>query len=109
DKGQRGEIRVVLHKITAPRIIETCTWIARNLPFVDHVALMGLENTGFALANEKPLWFDPIDYQEVLSDGVRTLAASGMKVSVYNLPLCVLERTSGLMRFNRFLIGKMAT
>jgi hypothetical protein len=37
-------------------------WIARNLPFVDHVALMGLENTGFAIANEALLWIDPMDY-----------------------------------------------
>ena len=52
DKGQRVEIRVVLHAITAPRIVATCRWLARNLPFVDHVALMGLENTGFAIAND---------------------------------------------------------
>jgi hypothetical protein len=49
DKCQRVEIRVVLHAITAPRIATTCKWLARNLPFVDHVALMGLENTGFAI------------------------------------------------------------
>jgi MoaA/NifB/PqqE/SkfB family radical SAM enzyme len=47
DKGQRVEVRVVLHGVTAPRLRETCAWLARNLPFVDHVALMGLENTGF--------------------------------------------------------------
>jgi His-Xaa-Ser system radical SAM maturase HxsC len=47
DKAQRVEIRVVLHALTAPRIVETCRWFAHNLPFVDHVALMGLENTGF--------------------------------------------------------------
>jgi His-Xaa-Ser system radical SAM maturase HxsC len=52
DKGQRVEIRVVLHAITTPRLKQTCEWFARNLPFVDHVALMGLENTGFALANQ---------------------------------------------------------
>ena len=53
DKGQRVEVRVVLHAITAPRIAATCRWFARNLPFVDHVALMGLENTGFAIANDE--------------------------------------------------------
>ena len=52
NSGQRVEIRVVLHAITAPRIVATCRWLARNLPFVDHVALMGLENTGFAIAND---------------------------------------------------------
>jgi len=92
DRGQRVEVRVVLHAHTAPIIAETCRWIARNLPFVDHVALMGMENTGFALANEKSLWIDPMDYRESLSEGVRTLAATGMNVSVYNLPLCVIER-----------------
>src|SRR6202165_6241208 len=39
DRGQRVEVRVVLHALTAPIIEETCRWIARNLPFVDHVAL----------------------------------------------------------------------
>jgi hypothetical protein len=38
DRGQRVEIRVVLHALTVPVIAETCRWIARNLPFVDHVA-----------------------------------------------------------------------
>jgi len=51
DKGQRVEVRVVLHAITAPRLKQTCEWFARNLPFVDHVALMGLENTGSLTRN----------------------------------------------------------
>ena len=92
DKGQRVEIRVVLHGITAPRLVETCTWIARNLPFVDHVALMGLENTGFALANQDMLWIDPIDYQDDLTTSVDILSSAGVAVSVYNLPLCLLDR-----------------
>ena len=74
DKGQRVEVRVVLHAVTAPRLRETCTWLARNLPFVDHVALMGLENTGFALANQDLLWIDPLDYRADLACGVDTAA-----------------------------------
>ncbi len=91
DRGQRVEVRVVLHAHTAPIIAATSRWIARNLPFVDHVALMGMENTGFAIANEKSLWIDPIDYRESLSEGVQILAAAGMNVSVYNLPRCVVD------------------
>jgi His-Xaa-Ser system radical SAM maturase HxsC len=91
DRGQCVEVRVVLHAHTAPIIAETGRWIARNLPFVDHVALMGMENTGFAIANEKSLWIDPMDYRESLSEGVQILAAAGMNVSVYNLPLCVVD------------------
>jgi His-Xaa-Ser system radical SAM maturase HxsC len=93
DAGQRVEIRVVLHAITAPRIVETCRWLARNLSFVDHVALMGLENTGFALANADALWIDPLDYQASLAEGIDLLVASGINVSVYNLTRCVLDRS----------------
>jgi His-Xaa-Ser system radical SAM maturase HxsC len=94
DKGQRVEIRVVLHAITAPRIIATCRWLARNLPFVDHVALMGLENTGFAIANGELLWMDPMDYRDKLEEAVQILVANKVCVSVYNLPRCVLARST---------------
>lgn len=93
DQGQRVEIRVVLHGITAPRIVETCRWLARNLPFVDHVALMGLENTGFTLANNELLWIDPVDYQDDLAISVEALVSAKVPVSVYNLPRCVLARS----------------
>jgi His-Xaa-Ser system radical SAM maturase HxsC len=93
DRGQRVEIRVVLHALTAPIIAETCRWIARNLPFVDHVALMGLENTGFAIANDAMLWIDPMDYRDALADAVDHLDAAGVTVSIYNLPKCVLSRS----------------
>lgn len=94
ERGQRVEMRVVLHAITAPRIEETCRWIARNLPFVDHVALMGLENTGFTLANMDLLWIDPIDYQDALARAVESLSMAGVRVSVYNLPRCVLTKST---------------
>jgi His-Xaa-Ser system radical SAM maturase HxsC len=93
DKGQRVEVRCVLHAITAPRLRQTCEWFARNLPFVDHIALMGLENTGFALANQELLWIDPLEYAANLASGVQTLRAAGVNVSVYNLPLCVLDQS----------------
>jgi His-Xaa-Ser system radical SAM maturase HxsC len=93
DRGQRVEIRVVLHALTAPIIAETCRWIARNLPFVDHVALMGLENTGFAIANDAMLWIDPMDYQDALAKAVDHLTAADVRVSVYNLPKCLLPRS----------------
>jgi His-Xaa-Ser system radical SAM maturase HxsC len=93
DRGQRVEIRVVLHAVTAPIIAETCRWIARNLPFVDHVALMGLENAGFAIANDALLWIDPVDYREALAEAVDHLVSAGVNVSVYNLPKCVLSRS----------------
>jgi His-Xaa-Ser system radical SAM maturase HxsC len=93
DRGQRVEIRVVLHALTAPIIEDTARWIARNLPFVDHVALMGLENTGFAIANDAMLWMDPMDYDDGLARAVDHLSAAGVNVSIYNLPKCVLPKS----------------
>jgi His-Xaa-Ser system radical SAM maturase HxsC len=93
DSGQRIEVRVVLHALTIPRIVETCRWLARNLPFVNHVALMGLENTGFAIANENELWIDPVDYRAELAESVNILASARVNVSVYNLQRCVLDRS----------------
>jgi His-Xaa-Ser system radical SAM maturase HxsC len=88
--GQRVEIRVVIHKITYDRLPELANFIARNLLFVDHVALMGLEMTGFTRANLEELWIDPFDYREHLYKAVKSLAGSGMNVSIYNHQLCTL-------------------
>jgi His-Xaa-Ser system radical SAM maturase HxsC len=93
DRGQRVEIRIVLHALTAPIIEDTGRWIARNLPFVDHVALMGLENTGFAIANDAELWMDPVDYGDGLARAIDHLSAAGVNVSIYNLPKCVLPKS----------------
>jgi His-Xaa-Ser system radical SAM maturase HxsC len=93
DQNQRVEIRLVLHAITTPHLVDTCKWFARNLPFVDHIALMGLENTGFAIANDELLWIDPADYSAALTESVDILASAKMNVSIYNLPLCVLDRS----------------
>lgn len=53
---------------------------------------MGLEMTGFTRANLDQLWIDPIDYQPQLVEAVKLLAASRMKVSVYNHQLCITDR-----------------
>jgi His-Xaa-Ser system radical SAM maturase HxsC len=92
ERGQRVEVRIVLHAVTVSRIVETARWLARNLPFVDHVALMGLENTGFAIANDRLLWTDPLDFQYDLALAVDILDAARVPVSVYNLPFCVLDQ-----------------
>lgn len=92
DRGQRVEVRIVLHALTVPGLVETCRWLARNLPFVNHVALMGLEDTGFAIANADLLWIDPVDYRDKLVEAVAILSSARLHVSVYNLPRCVLSQ-----------------
>lgn len=87
---QRLEVRIVLHKQSIPRLTKLARYIYKNLPFVEHVAFMGLEYIGYTPKNIDKLWIDPYDYQEELSEAVEYLASQGMHVSIYNTPLCVL-------------------
>lgn len=89
--NQKVEVRIVIHQQSIKRLKELCEYIARNLLFVDHVALMGLEMMGFTRANLDKLWIDPYDYKDILSDAVAILAKNGMNVSVYNHQLCLVN------------------
>jgi His-Xaa-Ser system radical SAM maturase HxsC len=87
------EVRVVLHAATIPRLKHLAEYICRNLTFIDHVALMGLEHTGYAPRNMDQLWIDPVDYQEQLEAAVKVLARTGIETRIYNHQLCVLKRS----------------
>jgi His-Xaa-Ser system radical SAM maturase HxsC len=89
---QSVEIRVVLHKQTAPYLVEIAEFIARNLPFVSQVALMGLEMMGFARANVDDVWIDPSDYREELRQAVMLLDRRRIKTMIYNHQLCLIDR-----------------
>ncbi len=88
---QKVEIRIVIHKQTIDRLVQTCEFIASNLLFVDHVALMGLEMMGFTRANLDQLWIDPFEYKDILSEAVDVLTCYGINTSVYNHQLCVIN------------------
>jgi His-Xaa-Ser system radical SAM maturase HxsC len=90
--GVPVEIRIVLHQITIPRLLYLSEFIARNLPFVSHVAFMGLEMTGFARANKAALWVEPDSYGEQLRSAVLFLAKRKIRTSVYNLQHCLMPR-----------------
>lgn len=89
--GQKVEIRVVLHKQTIGRLEKLCEFLARNLLFVDHVALMGLEMIGFTRANIDELWIDPYEYKDILSSATLLLKSYGMNVSIYNHQRCLIN------------------
>lgn len=89
---QKVEIRVVIHKQSIQRLVELCQFITRNLLFVDHVALMGLEMMGFTRANLDKLWIDQFEYKDILSEAVGVLEKSGMNISIYNHQLCLINK-----------------
>src|SRR5204863_4864010 len=90
--GVRVEVRVVVHQQNYERLPEIARFLSRNLLFVDQVALMGLEMTGFTKANLEALWVDPKDYQNHLAEAVLALRRFGMRALVFNHQLCVLRR-----------------
>ena len=90
--GAQVELRVVLQLATVPVLTEIATYIARNLPFVAQVALMGLEMTGLARPNASLVWIDPQDYRDELTHAYRILSSAGVKTRIYNHPLCVIDR-----------------
>ena len=89
---QRVEIRMVLHRETVDRLPQFARFVSRNLPFVQHVALMGLEMMGYVKMNLDSLWIDPIEYQPKLCDAVEILRQHEINVSIYNHQLCILDR-----------------
>lgn len=86
------EIRMVLHKQTVSQLLEFSHYIYRNLPFVYHVAFMGMEHMGFVKKNKELLWISPVEYQGSLLAAIRYLFLRGVNCSIYNLPYCLLDR-----------------
>ena len=89
--GQSVEIRVVVQRHTVPVLADLAMFIARNLPFIDQVALMGLEMTGLARPNSAEVWIDPFDYQRELLEATHILTDAHIATKIYNHQLCVLD------------------
>ncbi len=87
----RVELRVVLQKLTIERLEELANYISYNFPFVESVALMGMELTGLAIINQSKLWIEPSQYNQKLENAVRHLHESNVRVRVFNMPLCILS------------------
>lgn len=87
------ELRIVIHRQTYDRLPALAWFIARNLTFVDYVAFMGLELTGFTKANLAALWIDPYEYREQLTEAIATLDRFGIPPVIYNHQLCVVPES----------------
>ena len=91
---EKIEIRVVVSRINAHRLEAIATFIQRNFPFIIHCTFMGMEITGLACDNYETVWIDPHEYRDELSRAIRVLSRADMNVSIYNLPLCLVEPKS---------------
>ena len=89
--GVRVELRFVIHADTYSNLPSFARFVTRNLLFVDHIALMGLEPMGFAHTNLEALWVDPLDYQAELIEAAEIIERARVPMSIYNHQLCVLD------------------
>lgn len=89
--GLTTEVRLVIQKDTVNELGHFVEFVRKNLWFVDHFALMGLEQIGYAKAR-----FSEIDVTKglksnlIFQNALRELVHAGLNVSIYNLPLCYL-------------------
>ena len=92
DEGIAVELRVVINKMNYQRLIQMSEYIFKNLYFVSWVALMGMEDTGYATKNANNIWIEPIDYSNQLCKSVDILDGWGIPVAIFNIPLCLLPQ-----------------
>lgn len=90
---QKIELRVVIHQQNFKRLPQLAEFIYRNLPFVNHIALMGMEYQGNAMNNFDLLWIDPYDYNKILKQTILLLNQRAMNFSIFNHQLCVLDKS----------------
>jgi His-Xaa-Ser system radical SAM maturase HxsC len=84
------QLRIVLIKPVLEVLPQLCAFIARNLPFVYEVALMGCEPIGFALANRDACEVDVRDWWNEIEAGIAHLHRIRLTVLLMNIPLCAL-------------------
>lgn len=90
-QGLDIELRIVINRINFKRLPKMATFIYKNLPFIKHISLMGLEDTGYSIKNHELVWIDPYHYRRELEEAVCEMAGWGLDVSVFNLPYCLLS------------------
>ena len=86
------ELRIIMCALNYKRFYHIAEFIHRNLPFIGWIAFMGMEDTGWATKNRKHIWIEPLEYQQELLRAVKYLADWNYKVSIFNVPLCLLYK-----------------
>lgn len=101
---QNIEIRIVITKLNYKDLPNIAHFIYWNMPFVFHVAFMGMETHGIAADNIDEVWIDPSSYMKYLEEAVGFLNDRMLNVSIYNMPYCILSK--GLYMFAKDSISE---
>lgn len=87
------EIRTVILKRNIHRLVKLSHFICKNIPYADHVAIMGIEPIGKALDNFDSLWIDPAEYQDEIEESALDLSQFGINTSIFNHQLCTIKQS----------------
>ncbi len=90
--GQKIELRFVIQEANYSDLELFAEFVSRNLQFIDQVAFMALEATGFARSNFDSLWVEPHIYASKLLSAVSILNKYKIKVRLFNFQLCTLPK-----------------
>lgn len=90
--GIETEIRFVISKLNFFRLPTLADFIFRTYPFINHLAVMGLEMTGDAAENKEKVWIDPVDYGQELLLFVQEAKRRRLPFSIYNHQLCTTPK-----------------
>ena len=93
------EIRHVVTKQNHKRLPEFAEHMYRYFPFCVHYALMSMEICGIANDNINSIYIDPSYYKSELRNATLALHKRGLRVSVYNTPLCLCHED--IRKFSR--------
>jgi His-Xaa-Ser system radical SAM maturase HxsC len=92
--GFKIEVRIVLHKLSIPRLHKLADFIHFNFPFAHHITFMGLEIIGYTNANKEQLLItDNDNFNNKLKAAINILRVWDYNISIYNLPYCFLHKT----------------
>jgi His-Xaa-Ser system radical SAM maturase HxsC len=88
--GAQVELRTVVMQQNISELPDIAKVIKTHLPFIQHWAIMQLENIGFARNRWSKTFFDhSIDFSGIAAAAAYTLA-SGIETRFFNFPLCTI-------------------
>lgn len=90
ENGIPIELRIVINRQNCRRLRRMADFICKTLPFVSWVALMAMEDTGWARKNHDLVWAEPQDFMEELCGAADILDGFGIGTAFYNIPLCLI-------------------
>ena len=91
DENIEVEIRTVILKKNYKELPKLAEYISKNFPKIEMVNFMALEVLGNCLKNKNEVWIDFEEISEDLLKASTILIKNGIKVQLYNFPLCKID------------------